>query len=304
MKIEEQISLRKYTSLHVGGPADYFVMAHNDEEVHEALQFSLAHDLPFFILGKGSNTLFTDVGFRGVVILMADRSITHSGVSVTASSGVFMRQLVNYCLDHELRGLEELAGIPGTVGGAVRGNGGTWSTEIGQRVTSVDILECSYQKNSIQKRTLTTPECEFGYRDSIFKRHPLWVILRTTLSLESGPTGPGQELVQKDLVERHARQPYDAPSAGSIFKNPDKKAGIYSAALIEKLGLKGTRIGGAEISTKHANFILNRGNATSNDIRQLMELATNRVKSEFNITLIPEIEIVPEKRPIPSISKD
>lgn len=286
----EKMSLAKYTSLHVGGEARYFIPVHNDDEVRQALEFSQAQQLPFFILGKGSNTLFSDHGFPGVVIYMADRSIKVEGTKISAASGVFMRQLVNAALKHTLRGLEELAGIPGTVGGAVRGNAGTWQTEIKDVMTEVEVLKPV--KDTWQLTFLKAQECEFGYRDSIFKHHPDWIIVRAHFALHTGDPEAGKKLVQQDLEQRHQKQPYDAPSAGSMFKNPDKARQIFSGALIEAAGLKGQKIGGAEISSKHANFIVNRGQATSADVLALVRRAQAAVKEKSGISLEPEIVIV------------
>lgn len=297
MNIEQDMPLSKATSLHVGGTADYFIRVHTDHEVAEALQFSHQQNVPFFILGQGSNTLFPDSGYRGVVLHMEDRSLALSGTTVTAASGVFMRQLVTYCLEHELQGLEELAGIPGTVGGAVRGNAGTWQTEIKDLVQYVEIMEYQATTGVVTKKKLSAEKCAFGYRDSIFKTQRSWIILRTTFGLHPGSGAAGQKLVAQDLTERHQRQPYDAPSAGSIFKNPNKAQGVYAGALIEQCGLKGTRRGGAEISEKHANFILNRGHAKSTEILELIMLARQAVQAKFDILLTPEIEIIP---PLPS----
>jgi len=291
MKWEEHVPLARHTSWHVGGLARYFAHVTTEADLLEALQFARDKHLPFFVLGKGSNTLFPDDGYPGVIIHMEGRTITVEGTRLTAESGVFMRPLVNAALKHGLRGLEELAGIPGTVGGAVRGNAGTWQTEIKDVIESVTVIRP--QGSGWEKKVLLPAECEFGYRHSIFKSHPDWVVLSATFQLHQGDVAEGEALVQKDLTQRHAKQPYDAPSAGSVFKNPDKEHGIFSGALIEKTGLKGTRVGGAEISPKHANFIVNRGGATAADILQLIEKMKTEVKRTSGVELQPEIVIVP-----------
>jgi UDP-N-acetylmuramate dehydrogenase len=291
MEMQENVALSRHTSLHVGGPARYFVSVKNDEEVQEALTFATEKNLPFFVLGKGSNTIFSDDGFPGVIIQMADRTLTAAGNKVTAASGTFMRQLVNFAHDHGLVGLEELAGIPGTVGGAVRGNAGTWQTETKDVLDSVEILRP--QAGGIwEKMTLLPSDCDFGYRHSAFKQHRDWVILRATFALQAGDIASAKQRVQKDLTDRHLKQPYNAPSAGSIFKNPDKEHGVFSGQLIEKSGLKGHQKGGAAISEKHGNFIVNTGAATGNDVISLIGEIQAVVRLKHGIDLQPEVEIV------------
>lgn len=290
MNIKERVSLTTLTSLHVGGEARYVITATSEEEIREALKFARDKSLPFFILGKGSNTVFSDDGFPGVVIIMANRSVTVEGQLVTAGAGVFMRMLVTKALEAGLTGLEELAGIPGTVGGAVRGNAGTWQTEIKDVLESTEVLRP--KGNDWEKVLMKPHECEFGYRHSIFKLHPDWIVLSATFRATPGDTAAGAKLVQKDLEQRHTKQPYTAPSAGSVFKNPDKVNGIFSGKLIEEAGLKGTRIGGAQISEKHGNFIINVEKATAADVIALVRLAQKTVKEKFGVELTPEIEIV------------
>jgi UDP-N-acetylmuramate dehydrogenase len=290
MQYEEAVSLSRFTSLHVGGPARYFFRAKSTHDVLEALRFAQQRGLPFFILGSGSNTLFSDEGYRGVIIHMEDRRLDVSGNRITAGSGVFMRQLVTKALQHRLRGLEDLAGIPGTVGGSVRGNAGTWTTEMKDVVVSVEVA--LFENHAWQVRTLSTRACAFGYRDSIFKHQPEWVVLSATFELQEGDAREGAQRVAEDMRKRRERQPYEAPSAGSVFKNPDKEHSVFSGQLIEQCGLKGLQVGQAQVSQKHANFILNRGGATSRDIRALITTIQDMVEAQHKVRLEPEIVIV------------
>lgn len=294
-RLEEHVPLSRLTSLHVGGPARYVATITHEQELTEALTLAEDKGLPYFILGKGSNTLFSDAGFEGVIIVMANRDIRIAGALVTAGAGVFMRMLVNKVLDQGLRGLEELAGIPGTVGGAVRGNAGTWGTEIKDVLKSVEVFQPT-DAGQWRKVILNPAECAFGYRDSIFKRQRDWVVFAATFTTAVGDAAEGAKLVQQDLAARHQRQPYTAPSAGSVFKNPDKAAGIFSGKLISEAGLKGRQIGGAQISKKHGNFIINTGKATASDVIDLVRLAQKTVREKFGVTLEPEIEIVEDVR--------
>lgn len=287
IRIEEGASLARLTSLHVGGPARYLAHVTNDEEVRAALALAREKGLPFFVLGKGSNTLFPDTGFPGVVILMVNRTLGVRKTDVTAGSGVFMRSLANFALSHELRGIEELAGIPGTVGGSIRGNAGTWNTEIKDVLQQVEFLDAQYADGEV--RVLPAAACGFAYRESLFKKQPTWIILRGTFRLQKGNKDEGEKLVAQDLQQRRERQPYDAPSGGSIFKNPPGK---FAGALLEQAGMKGVKIGGAEISSLHANWVLNRGRATSEDIRRLIEEAQARVLKTSGVELVPEIVLV------------
>lgn len=290
MHLEENVPLSKYTSLHVGGPARYFIRAKNDRDVRDGVLFAHQHGVPFMPLGQGSNTIFPDSGYDGVIIHMEDRTLHQAANRVTAGSGVFMRQLVNFCLRHGLRGLEELAGIPGTVGGAVRGNAGTWSTETKDYLMEIAVVRAEADTASLV--SLKPPACEFAYRTSIFKRRPDWIVVRATFALRPGDPGEGQALVELDYQQRHAKQPYDAPSAGSIFTNPDTKRGIFSGQLIESCGLKGWRVGGAEISHKHANFIVNRGQASASDVLTLIRRVQAEVFKQRGVKLEPEVHLV------------
>lgn len=291
MNIQERVSLSRLTSLHVGGPARYVIPVNSANEAVEAIAFAREKNLPFFILGKGSNTLFPDTGYDGVILLMSNRAISIEGNRVTAGAGTFMRMLVNKALEHNLRGLEELAGIPGTVGGAVRGNAGTWDTDIKKVLVEAHVLK-PQPNGEYALVTMPEHECEFGYRHSIFKSHPDWVVVEAVFELTSGDAAQGQALVAKDLAQRHTKQPYDAPSAGSVFKNPDKEHGIFSGKLIEAAGLKGLQVGGAQISPKHGNFIVNRGGAKAADVKSLIREVQEIVKNRFSVNLEPEIEIV------------
>lgn len=290
MPVEEQISLSRFTTMHVGGPARYFVRARDENDIREGLRLARVHNLPFFILGAGSNTLFSDEGFEGVVIHMEDRTVMVEGDVVVAGSGVFMRQLVTRALSANLRGLEELAGIPGTVGGAVRGNAGTWRTETKDVLKEVDVLMRDGEQWLVKK--IRKEECQFGYRDSIFKRQREWVIVRAYFQLAIGDALEGKKRVAEDMRMRRERQPYEAPSSGSIFKNPDPAAGVFAGALLEEAGVKGLGVGGAQVSEKHANWILNTGKATSRDVLTLIDLMMKAVIKKRGITLEPEVIIV------------
>ena len=291
MNIQENIPLARLTSLHVGGPARYVITVDSNEAALAAIGFAGEHNLPFKALGKGSNTLFPDIGYDGVILLMSNRAITFEDDKVRAGAGVFMRMLVTKALENNRRGLEELAGIPGTVGGAVRGNAGTWNTEVKDVLVETTTLQPN-KAGEYREVIVALPDCGFGYRHSIFKTHPDWIILDAVFKTTFGDKSEGEKLVGQDLTMRHQKQPYDTPSAGSIFKNPDKKAGIFSGKLIEEAGCRGLTVGGAQVSEKHGNFIINKGGATAQDILALIGKIQAEVKAKFGFDLEPEIEIV------------
>lgn len=290
MKIEENVELKKYNTWHVGGPAQYFITAKKEEDVSAAVKFAEKKNKKFFVLGLGSNVLFSDEGYDGVVIKMENRELKANKNIVTADSGVFMRPLVNFCHNNNLYGLEELAGIPGTVGGAVCGNAGTQQSEIKDLIKKVRVL--LYEDEKWLIKDMSRKECEFDYRDSIFKRSANRVIISVTFKLKRGDINKATKKMALDLVKRKMTQPLSAPSAGSVFKNPDVKNKVYAGKLIEEAGLKGKQIGGAQVSAKHANFIVNRGGAKGRDILKLIEVIKDKVKEKFNIDLELEVRVV------------
>jgi len=271
--------LDKYCTLKVGGPADFFCKAKDIETLKNLINFAKNASLPYFILSGGSNVLFDDKGFRGLVIKMDLKNLEIKDEEITADAGVIVALMMNKASSSGLTGLEKWIGLPGTIGGAVRGNAGCNGLET---------------KDILVKATLLNPETGeiheekneyfgFGYRDSKIK-HSDEIILNATFRLKKGEP-------QKVENPRVFTQP-KGMSAGSFFKNPspENPAGM----LIDKAGLKGTRIGNAQISDVHGNFILNLGGATTKDIKDLVALAKSTVKEKFDIELEEEVKIVGE----------
>jgi UDP-N-acetylmuramate dehydrogenase len=306
LKIRENVPLRDYTTFKIGGPARYFFVAKNKEEIKEAILWAKKKKLPFFILGGGSNVLFSDNGFNGLVIKLQNRQYEIRNSKVIAEAGVPLQKLVLESAKKGLSGLENLAGIPGTLGGAIWGNAGAFGREIGNLVEEVKVLDVGSSKLEVKR--LKNKDCKFGYRESIFKRKKNLIILEATLKLKKGNKKEIEEKMKEILKLRKEKQPLEFPSAGSVFKNvpirkiPKKirerfkgkiKNGFLSAgALIEAAGLKGYKIGEAKISEKHANFILNVKNAKAKDVVALMNLIKKRVKNKFKITLEEETQRV------------
>jgi len=296
-KVIQNESLANYTTFKIGGEADYFFIAQNNDSLMKAVK--IAHDLnlPFFILGGGSNLLVSDKGFRGLVIKVQSSRRRQSGYGASATklkvqsdkiiadAGVSLSKLVDLSIKNELSGLEWAIGIPGTVGGAVRGNIGAFGKEIAQVVKNVKTLSISH---NITIEQYSNTAIRFSYRDSIFK-HNKDIILSVEFELKNGNKEKSRNVIQGYLLERKESQPLDCLSAGCIFKNPrDKSAG----ELIDSAGLKGKKIGNAQISEKHANFIINLGNARAEDVIRLIEIIQEKVLGEFGIKLEFEIELV------------
>jgi len=293
-KVKFDEPMAGHTTFKIGGPADLFVEVENEEELVGVLRvvrptFAKATagkdvGVPYFILGGGSNILVGDKGFKGLIIKVQSDSLKTllRGISakykVLVDAGVNMSNLINECLNNSLTGLEFMAGIPGTVGGSIRGNAGAWQNGISESVSRVKVLTEDNKVKWVDKE-----ECQFSYRDSRFK-HNKEIILAAELILEKGDSEQITRLIEENLKKRE-EQPKE-PSAGCVFVNPKP---LSAGKLIEECGLKGTRIGNAQISEKHANFVINLGGATAKDVVSLISLTKAKVKEKFSIDLKEEI---------------
>ena len=274
--------LAKYTSFRIGGPADFYLEPVDKFDLIEVVRFFKKLEYRFMVIGKGSNLLISDNGFRGAAINLEEGLGTvgiQKGV-IVADAGVRFSKFVDFCIQHEKAGVEMLAGIPGTIGGAVIMNAGAYGGEISDHLVEVEI----FRDDEIQK--VTKAHSGFSYRRSGFTRD---IILNASFSL---PDGNLAELLQRRrelLLKRNQSQPLNLPNSGSMFKNPH---GTFAAKLVEEAGLKGTRIGGAEISERHGNFILNHGTATAHDVLELVKLARTKVLDRTGIKLELEVKLV------------
>ncbi|AZR72125.1 UDP-N-acetylenolpyruvoylglucosamine reductase [Anoxybacter fermentans] len=285
-KIIENAPMSQYTSFKIGGPADLMVEPTNCEGLQKILQFFSRANVPYFVLGKGSNLLVGDRGIRGVVIKMTGLNyIRIEGNRITAGAGVTLAKLASCALESELTGLEFASGIPGTLGGAVVMNAGAYGGEMKDIITQV----IAYTPAG-EKKVLTNEEIGFGYRKSIFQKNG-WIVVEAEMKLKKGdPVEIRAKMI--DLNNRRKeKQPLEYPSAGSVFKRPK---GYYVGALIEEAGLKGYTIGDAQVSQKHAGFIINRGNATAKDVLSLIRYIQKRVWEMEGVELEPEIRLVGE----------
>jgi UDP-N-acetylmuramate dehydrogenase len=287
-KVKENVSLAPYTSARIGGPADILITAESADELARILKLLHKQEIDYLMLGGGSNVLVSDKGVRGVVVLNRAKAVRfHNGdePSVTVESGVIFSNLANRCAAKGFGGLEWAATVPGTVGGAVYGNAGAFGGDMAGNLVWAELLT----ENGRDK--YTAEQMGYGYRTSILKRGELdAVVLAAELRLKNSTKDEVTANIEQFSAHRKATQPPGA-SMGSMFKNPN---GDYAGKLIEACGLKGTRIGNAEISPVHGNFFVNHGTTSAEDIRALIQLVIKTVKEKQGVELELEIELVGE----------
>ena len=286
--VQENVILAPYTSARIGGPADVMVTVKSADELAQAIQIIWEHELPYYLLGGGSNVLVSDHGFRGVVVLNRAKDVrfeTGDEPTVWCESGVIFSNLANRCASKGLGGLEWAITVPGTIGGAVYGNAGAFDGDMSGSLIHADVLtRGGIKRYGVEKMG-------YGYRTSVLKRGDETAIVLSALLMLKNST---KEYVSVKIVSfserRKATQPPGA-SMGSMFKNPE---GDYAGRLIEAAGLKGTRIGTAEISKLHGNFFINHGETRAEDVRALIHLSQKTVREKFGVELELEIELVGE----------
>jgi len=276
--------LKNHVSFKTGGDCEYFLMPENENELKEILLECKKESIPFFILGNGSNLLVTDDFHKGAFISTSKLNLLEEkdGI-VTAGAGVKLSALCNFCASLSLSGLEELSGIPGTVGGAVYMNAGAYGGEIKDT-----LIKAVYLDENYDIRELSGNECELSYRDSIFQRNG-GIILRATFKPQKGSKEEIKAKMTELLKRRNEKQPLEYPSAGSTFKRPQ---GYFAGKLIEDAGLKGYTVGGAQVSEKHCGFVINKGNATSEDILFLIDHIKKTVFEKFGVELHTEVKVI------------
>ena len=294
-RLQEGVPLARYTAARLGGAADALLEAGDAQNLAALIEFCWRQAIPFALLGGGSNVLVSDAGVRGLVILNHARQVVFEEQDqvplVWAELGANFGLVARQAAQRGLAGLEWAAGIPGTLGGAIYGNAGAHGKEMNANLRVAEILHHDRSTGSIVRETWPVEKFEYAYRSSILKREPgEIVVLAAVLHLERSTAQAVQEKVDEYVAYRKRTQPPGA-SLGSIFKNPP---GDYAGRLIEAAGLKGTRIGGAEISPVHANFFINREQARAADIYALIEMARGQVAKKFGVTLELEIELMGE----------
>lgn len=310
LKILEQVPLAEHSNYRIGGPARYFCEAANEEEIRGAVQFAREQELPLFILGGGTNLLISDAGFRGLMLKVSLMQLQVDAKErvVTVGAGVSVADLLKFTIQHSLSGLEWAGGLPGTVGGAIRGNAGAFGGEIKDRIASVD----SFDVETMETIHRDNAACKFGYRSSIFKeKNGREIILSGKIRLEAGDLQKIASGVQDKINYRMERHPMEYPNIGSTFKNVDLKLVpkvwhkavekvikvdpfpvVPTAYLISETGLRGTQHGAAMVSPKHPNFIVNLGGAKAEDVKFLIARVKEAVFEKYGIHLEEEIQLV------------
>ena len=274
--------MKEYTTFRVGGEAESIILIQQEEELARLISYLNQIEQDYFILGNGSNLLVGDKGYRGVVLKFDGpmEQITVEGTRIVAKAGALLSKVAVTAKDNSLTGLEFAAGIPGSIGGGVVMNAGAYDGEMKQIVEAVRVMDSEGQITTLDNDTM-----EFGYRTSIIKNRP-YIVLEVVLRLAEG----NQEQIGIKMEElnklRKSKQPLEYPSAGSAFKRPQ---GCYAGKLIMDAGMRGYRIGGAQVADKHCGFIINTGKATAADIREVIEEVQERVKERFHVSLEPEV---------------
>ena len=282
--VRKNVTLAPYTTMRTGGPAALFAEPRNAQQLAHVHQWAQEKGLPLLILGNGSNLLIADSGFDGLVIHLG-RALSEVSVfanTLTAQAGASLAAAARAAAQASLTGLEFAAGIPGSIGGAVCMNAGAYGGEIAQVIVSARVLTPE------GVRTVSKDELSLGYRSSAVMQNG-WVVLEATFELAPGSPDEIKATMADLAARRREKQPLQYPSCGSFFKRP---VGYYAGALIEQAGLKGYRVGDAQVSEMHAGFVINRGHATSSEIYRLMQEVQCRVQAQFGVTLEPEVRLI------------
>ncbi|HAV11529.1 MAG TPA: UDP-N-acetylenolpyruvoylglucosamine reductase [Candidatus Moranbacteria bacterium] len=306
IKIQKNVPLAEYTTFKVGGPAKFFVCAKNEDELVAAVEYAKENGLAIFVLGGGSNILVSDKGFDGLVIKLENKQWEIEGEILECGAGAVLFDVVKDVAQNNLSGFEWAAGIPGTFGGAVRGNAGAFWGDMSANIESVRALRM--EDNVIEE--FSKEGCEFGYRSSFFKKSGNLIVLSAKMRFKEG--NREKSFVEMDDIvdKRVTKQPQDMPSAGSFFQNPvvedpelvkkfeqdigaPSRGGKVAAGwLIDQLGLRGKKIGGAMVSEKHANFLVNGGGAKAEDVIILVSYLKQQVRDNLGVQLVEEVQYV------------
>lgn len=288
IQLHINLPMARLTTFKIGGPADLVVEPVNLAELARVLDVCKALAVPWMVVGLGSNLLVRDKGIRGIVIKLAGDflAVKAEGTEVTAGAGMALTDLAAYTASHGLAGLEFACGIPGSVGGAAYMNAGAYSGEISQVLTRVQCYDFVHGLRWYEQEAL-----DFAYRHSRFQ-HASQVIVKLVFSLEVGNKEATLAKITELNAQRECKQPLELPSAGSVFRRPK---GHYVGPLIEAAGLKGYSIGGAQVSLKHAGFIVNAGGATATDVLNLIRHIQTVIKAKYDVDLIPEVRVIGEE---------
>lgn len=286
-EVEEHATIKHLNTYHIGGKAKYLLSPNSISDLVKVLRILKEENIKFFILGNGSNIVLNDREYDGAVIRLnrLNGIEIHPELEMAyAEAGAMLPKLVTESINKSLTGLEFAAGIPGTVGGSIYGNAGAYNACILDYVTSVTVLDENYDIKTIEHEDIT-----YSYRTSMFKETKKYIILGAKFFLKEGEKQSSLDIIEDRRNRRISSQPLEYPSAGSVFRNPE---GDFAGRLIESCNLKGCKIGGAEVSEKHANFIINKGNATSQDVYKLINHVHKTVLDKTNVDLIIEQEFI------------
>ena len=295
--------LSRYTRFGIGGPADLFAETRDEGAFMAAIAAAHAGGMAVMVTGGGTNLIVSDEGFRGLVVRFAEDTLTAAGECVTAAAGAVLQDLVDFANERGLKGLETLAGIPGWVGAAVYGNAGAYGHSISERVTAVRFFDGE------AVRVFDNAQCEFRYRESIFKRHKEWIVFSAELRLDAADAGELQRTSADILKVRNEKFPPTMKCAGSIFKNflwkdlpPEvgalvpanvvREGKVPAAWFLEQVGAKGMRAGGIQVADYHANLIYNAGEGTARELRTVIAKLKRRVRERFGIEVEEEVQYV------------
>lgn len=286
-KILKDEPMKGHTTFRVGGPADYFVIPSAEEELRAVILLCQREKVPYYIIGNGSNLLVGDKGFRGVVIQLFKQMnhITVEGNIVAAQAGASLALVAAAALEHGLEGFEFAAGIPGTLGGAAVMNAGAYGGELKDVLVSARVLT-----KTGEIRTLSNEELKLGYRRSVIPENE-YIVLEVNIGLRPGDKTEIKARMDELREKRVSKQPLEYPSAGSTFKRPE---GYFAGQLIQEAGLKGFRVGGAQVSDKHSGFVINTGDATAADVSELIRQVSIKVKEVSGVELEPEVKRIGE----------
>jgi len=284
MLIQKNIILAPYSTYKIGGEAKYLSISKTEDQMLESLRFAKSKNIKYLIIGGGSNILFSDKGFDGLVIINRLNQINYQNDRVVVGSGTIFSLLIKQALENNLGGMEKLFGIPGTIGGAIFQNAGAYNTEIGDLVEEVKIIN-----DNIEIESKTRKDMCFSYRDSIIK-HNNDIVLEVTLKLKKISQNDSGKKLKEIMQTRNDDKPY-GKSAGSFFKNPPNEKKAWE--LIDECGFRGFELGYCKVSEKHTNFIINEGNATSKEILELTSKIKQTVYDKTKIRLEEEVQIIP-----------
>ncbi|MBI5469824.1 UDP-N-acetylmuramate dehydrogenase [Candidatus Kaiserbacteria bacterium] len=305
LKIRENIPLAEITTFKIGGAARYYVEVKTEDEIRDALNWARGKRLPHVVLAGGSNVLVPDDGLEALVIRVVSARYLFEGTALAADAGCNLLDLIRKASILGLGGWEKLSGIPGSIGGAIRGNAGAFGTEIKDVAFSVDVLDA----NTMERKQFANEQCAFAYRMSYFKMHPELIITRVSVDLKKVDGQESRTLSEETIQERERRHLQNVQAAGSYFVNPvapahvvemfeaekdikSRESRVPAGWLIEKAGMKGATVGGAIASLQHPNYIVNIGNATAKDVKMLAEKVKQAVKIQFRIDLQEEAVVL------------